>query len=99
MSVIDVVSYLADTSEPRRYWSDLKRKLTAEGSEVYEKIVQLKLRSPDGKLRETDCADTETMLRIVSQATQAPSAVTDRSPIQLSRAVSSVASVPSAVTL
>jgi DNA-damage-inducible protein D len=65
MSVVDAVAYLADTTEPRRYWSDLKRKLSQEGSEVYENIVQLKLRSPDGKLRETDCADTETMLRIV----------------------------------
>ena len=48
-SVVDVIQVLTDTNIPRRYWSDLKRKLQAEGSEVYEKIVQLKLPSPDGK--------------------------------------------------
>ena len=42
-SVIDVIQVLTDSAIPRRYWSDLKRKLAAEGSEVYEKIVQLKL--------------------------------------------------------
>ena len=65
-SVIDVVAVLTDTDSPRRYWSDLKRKLRDEGFELYEKIVQLKLRSPlDGKKYPTDAADTETMLRIV----------------------------------
>jgi len=64
--VIDVVAVLTDTDSPRRYWSDLKRKLRDEGFELYEKIVQLKLRSPlDGKKYPTDAADTETMLRIV----------------------------------
>ena len=57
-SVIDVVAALTDSNIPRRYWSDLKIKLKKEGFvEVYEKIVQLKLRAPDGKLRETDCAN------------------------------------------
>ena len=42
-SVVDVIQVLTDSTTPRRYWSDLKRKLQAEGSEVYEKIVQLKL--------------------------------------------------------
>ena len=65
-SVIDVVSVLTDSNIPKRYWSDLKIKLKKEGfSEVYEKIVRLKLQAPDGKLRETDCANTETMFRIV----------------------------------
>ena len=64
-SVIDIVEILSGSSIPRRYWSDLKNKLSTEGSEVYEKIVQLKLNAPDGKLRETDCADVETMLRII----------------------------------
>ncbi|MFN5540454.1 MAG: ATPase [Candidatus Melainabacteria bacterium] len=53
-SIIDVVEVLTDSNNPRRYWSDLKRKLEAEGSELYEKIVQLKLETLDGKLRETD---------------------------------------------
>ncbi|OGE37809.1 phage antirepressor protein [Candidatus Daviesbacteria bacterium RIFCSPLOWO2_01_FULL_39_12] len=65
-SVIDVVAVLTDSNIPRRYWSDLKIKLKKEGFvEVYEKIVQLKLEAPDGKLRETDCGNTETMFRII----------------------------------
>lgn len=66
-SVVDVVQALTDSSNSRRYWSDLKRKLAQEaGSEqLYEKIVQLKLASPDGRLRETDCAEVTTLLRLV----------------------------------
>lgn len=65
-SVVDVVEILSGSSIPRRYWSDLKKKLTDEGySELYGKIVQLKLPSSDGKLYMTDCADTETMFRVV----------------------------------
>lgn len=64
-SVVDVVAALTDNDTPRRYWSDLKRKLRAEGFESYDKIVQLKMRSLDGKNYATDAADTETMLRIV----------------------------------
>ena len=64
-SVVDVVGVLTDSSIPRRYWTDLKSKLIEEGSQVYEKIVQLKLRAEDGKMRETDCADTESIFRII----------------------------------
>lgn len=65
-SVVDVISVLTGTENPRRYWSDLKRKLKAEGAvEVYEKIVQLKMTAPDGKKRLTDIADTEQLLRII----------------------------------
>lgn len=65
-SAIDIIEILTDSSIPKRYWSDLKIKLVKEGfSEVYDKIVRLKLISSDGKKRETDCADTETMLRII----------------------------------
>ncbi len=66
-SVIDVVQVLTDSTNARRYWSDLKRKLTQEaGSEQpYEKIVQLKLTAPDGKQRDTDCATAQTLLRII----------------------------------
>lgn len=64
-SVIDVVGAMTDSSVPKRYWSDLKILLKNEGSEAYEKIVQLKLVSPDGKKRFTDCADTEVMFRII----------------------------------
>jgi hypothetical protein len=64
-SVIDVVFALTGSSVPKRYWSDLKVKLQNEGSEVYEKIVRLKLRSVDGKMRVTDVADTQTLLRLI----------------------------------
>ena len=65
-SVVDVVAALTGSENPRRYWSDLKRKLKKEGAvEVYEKIVQLKMTSPDGKKRLTDVANTEQLLRII----------------------------------
>ena len=65
-SIIDIIETLTGSSNPRRYWSDLKRKLVKEGyNELYENIVQLKLQAPDGKMRETDCADTEGLLRII----------------------------------
>ena len=44
-SVVDVISALTDSNIPKRYWTDLKRKLTDEGSELYENIVQLKMKS------------------------------------------------------
>ena len=64
-SVIDVIEILTDSKLPKRYWSDLKTKLKAEGSEVYEKIVRLKMLAEDGKMRETDVADTKALLRII----------------------------------
>ena len=64
-SVIDVVEVLTGSSIPKRYWSDLKKKLIIEGSEVYEKIVRLKMMAEDGKKRETDTADTQSLLRII----------------------------------
>ncbi len=64
-SIIDVVEILTDSTLPKRYWSDLKNKLKNEGSEVYEKIVQLKMIAPDGKQRETDCFSTADLLRII----------------------------------
>src|SRR3989344_9671223 len=72
-SVIDVVTVLTGSTIPRRYWSDLKIKLQKEGSEVYEKIVQLKMLSSDGKYYQTDTADTEVMLRII-QSIPSPNA-------------------------
>lgn len=65
-SIIDVIEILTGSSIPKRYWSDLKRKLGKEGySELYENIVQLKFAAADGKLYATDCASTETMFRII----------------------------------
>ena len=64
-SIIDVVGVLVDSTIPKRYWSDLKNKLKDEGSEVYEKIVQLKFIASDGKKYATDCFSTEDLLRVV----------------------------------
>lgn len=72
-SVVDVVEALSGSSIPRRYWSDLKTKLRIEGSQVYEKIVQLKLEALDGKKYLTDVADTESMFRII-QSIPSPNA-------------------------
>jgi hypothetical protein len=64
-SIIDIVSILTDTTNPKRYWSDLKAKLKQEGSEVYDNIVRLKMVASDGKRRETDCFNTEDLLRTI----------------------------------
>ena len=64
-SVVDVVAVLTDSDNPRRYLSDLKRKLKKEGSELYENIVQLKLPASDGKMRLTDVADQQQLFRII----------------------------------
>lgn len=64
-SIVDVVSVLTESANPRRYWSDLKNKLKQEGSEVYDKIVQLRMIAPDGKRRQTDCFSTEDLLRTI----------------------------------
>lgn len=64
-AVIDVIQILTNSSIPRRYWTDLKKKIIAEGSQLYEKIVQLKMVAEDGKKRATDVADTETIFRII----------------------------------
>ncbi|MBN8677244.1 MAG: Bro-N domain-containing protein [Chitinophagales bacterium] len=64
-SVIDVIEVLTGTDRPRKYWSDLKSKLFKEGSQLSEKIGQLKMVAEDGKLRDTDVADTEQLLRLI----------------------------------
>ena len=64
-SVVDVITVLTGSSIPRRYWSDLKIKLINEGSQLYEKIVQLKFQSSDGKYYLSDAADTESLFRII----------------------------------
>ena len=64
-SIIDIIQILTGSSIPKRYWSDLRNKLNKEGCQPYDKIVRLKMVSEDGKMRETDVADTETMLRII----------------------------------
>jgi len=64
-SIIDVIEVLTGSDRPRKYWSDLKKKLQKEGSELSEKIGQLKLKSEDGKLRMTDVADSEQLFRLI----------------------------------
>ncbi len=65
ISVIDVIEVLTETDRPRKYWNDLKTKLKKEGSELSEKIGQLKLAAPDGKMRLTDVADSEQIFRLI----------------------------------
>jgi hypothetical protein len=64
-SIIDVIEVLTETDRPRKYWSDLKSKLKSEGSELSEKIGQLKMEAGDGKKRLTDVADTEQLFRLI----------------------------------
>ncbi|HPH90795.1 MAG TPA: Bro-N domain-containing protein [Ferruginibacter sp.] len=64
-SVIDVIEILTGSSIPKRYWTDLKKKLIKEGSQLYEKIVQLKFTASDGKMYATDCLQTEDLLRLI----------------------------------
>jgi hypothetical protein len=64
-SIIDVISALTGNDRPRKYWNDLKTKLMREGSELSDKIGQLKLPSSDGKSYKTDVADTEQLFRLI----------------------------------
>ena len=64
-SIIDVIEALTNSDRPRKYWSDLKVKLKKEGSELSDKIGQLKMKAPDGKMRSTDIADTEQLFRLI----------------------------------
>jgi len=71
-SVVDVIKALTDSNIPKRYWSDLKRKLTEEGSQLYENIVQLKMKSQkDGKSYLTDTLDTKGILRLIESVPSA----------------------------
>ena len=65
LSIIDIIEVLTGTDRPRKYWSDLKAKLKKEGSELSEKIGQLKMAAEDGKMRLTDVADTEQLFRLI----------------------------------
>ena len=65
ISIVDVIEVLTESANPRRYWSDLKIKLEKEGSQLYDKIVQLKMQSSDGKFYKTDVADVEQLFRLI----------------------------------
>ena len=64
LSIVDVIEILTGTDRPRKYWSDLKAKLRKEGSQLSEKIGQLRMKSSDGKFYQTDVADTEQLFRL-----------------------------------
>ena len=64
-SIIDVIEVLTDSPRPRKYWNALKTKLKKEGSELSHILGQLKMQAADGKLRLTDVADTEQLLRLI----------------------------------
>jgi len=64
-SIIDVVTILTESPRPRKYWNALKTKLQEEGSEQSQNVGQLKMLAQDGKMRMTDVADTEQLLRLI----------------------------------
>ena len=65
LSIIDVIEILTGSPRPRKYWNALKTKLKAEGSELSQKLGQLKMQSGDGKFYLTDVADTEQLFRLI----------------------------------
>ncbi len=64
-SIVDIISVLTDSPRSRKYWNALKRKLINEGSELSQNMGQLKMPAADGKMRLTDVADTEQLLRLI----------------------------------
>ena len=66
-SIVDIIGVLTESKNPRRYWSDLKRKMKDEEGaiQLYGKIVQLKVESSDGKKYNTDTADMQGIFRII----------------------------------
>ena len=72
-SVVDVIAFLTDSPNPGAYWRKLKQRLIVDGSEVVTFCHGLKLTAPDGKKRETDCAKTEGIFRII-QSVPSPKA-------------------------
>jgi len=65
ISIIDVIEILTGSPRPRKYWNALKTKLKTEGSELSQKLGQLKMQSADGKFYLTDVADTEQLFRLI----------------------------------
>ena len=64
-SVIDVISILTDSIDPNSYWRKLKQRLIKEGNETVTKCHRFKMKAKDGKFRDTDCLETEDILRLV----------------------------------
>ena len=73
-SIVDIIRILTGSDRPEKYWNDLKVKLGKEGAfQLSEKIGRLKMTAKDGKMRGTDCANRETMFRII-QSIPSPNA-------------------------
>jgi len=64
-SIVDVIAILTESPRPRKYWNALKTKLKDEGSQLSQRLGQLKMKAADGKKYKTDVADTEQLLRII----------------------------------
>lgn len=64
-SIVDMVAVLTDSSNPQTYWRVLKKRLLAEGNETVTNCNGLKMQATDGKMRLTDVADTEQLLRLI----------------------------------
>jgi len=64
-SIVDIIEVLTENTRPRKYWNDLKKKMLHEGSQLSEKIGQLKMKSSDGKFYKTDVLNTENILRLI----------------------------------
>ena len=64
-SIIDVCQVLTNSVDGRKYWNKLKQRLLTEGFEPVTNCHQFKMKASDGKMRFTDCADTEQLLRII----------------------------------
>ena len=64
-AIVDVIAVLTDSPNPQVYWRVLKKRLLADGNETVTNCNGLKMTAPDGKMRLTDVADTEQLLRII----------------------------------
>lgn len=64
-SIVDVCQVLTDSTDGRKYWNKLKQRLATEGNETVTNCHQLKMKAADGKMRKTDAANTEQLLRII----------------------------------
>ena len=64
-SIVDVCQVLTDSADAATYWRKLKQRLKAEGNETVTNCHALKMKASDGKMRKTDCATTEQLLRII----------------------------------
>lgn len=73
ISIVDVIAVLTDSPNPRKYWSVLKTRLKAGGSQLATNCSQLKMQSNDGKFYKTDVADTEQLFRLI-QSVPSPKA-------------------------